>query len=344
MHERALRTVLLIQAIEETDQEGEVLPLADRAQATRAIVGDSPPPVDEQVQAPLSSADEWFLTRRADVLLANLRTRSPGVDHVLAVAGGATWLDRATLTVAFAAGVVLATLDGDRRIDIFTWPLIGLIAWNVFAYAALVSAALHVHTERMRPMRWLGSLYAHGVRARIEALLGHSTRFNAPLAPGLRRFAADWWDIAQPLFIARARRLLHLAATFVALGLIAGFYVRGFVLRYPAGWQSTFLGPESARALLIALYGPSSALSGIAIPSAQELAALRWTSATGGAEAGEWVRLIAWTATLYILVPRLLAALVSTLELWRLSRRLTIPAALSGYMGVLLVRARAETT
>src|SRR2546426_6021069 len=74
MHERALRTVLLIQAIEETDQEGEVLPLADRAQATRAIVGDSPPPVDEQVQAPLSSADEWFLTRRADVLLANLRT------------------------------------------------------------------------------------------------------------------------------------------------------------------------------------------------------------------------------------------------------------------------------
>ena len=349
MHERALRTILLIQAIEETDQNGEVLPMADRVQATRAIEEDSPlgdgsSAVDAQVQAPLSSADEWFLTRRAEALLANLRTRSPGVDHVLAVAGGATWLDRATLAVAFAVGVVLATLDADRRINILGLPLIGLIAWNVFAYVALISATLHVHPERVRPRRWRGSLYARWVRARIEALVGHSTRFNAPLAPGLRRFAADWWDIAQPLFIVRARRLLHFAAACVALGLIAGFCVRGFVLRYPAGWHSTFLGPESAHALLIALYGPASALSGIAIPSAQEIAALRWTSPTGGAGAGEWVRLIAWTAMLYIVVPRLLAALASTLELWRLSRRLTIPAALCGYMGVLLVRAHAETT
>src|SRR5207237_7089744 len=123
------------------------------------------------------------------------------------------------LAVAFAVGVVLATLDGDRRINILGLPLIGLIAWNVFAYVALISATLHVHPERVRPMHWLGSLYARWVRARIEALVGHSTRFNAPLAPGLRRFAADWWDIAQPLFIVRARRLLHFAAACVALGL-----------------------------------------------------------------------------------------------------------------------------
>ncbi len=39
MQERALRKVLLIQAIEETDRVGEALPLAERSDATRAIAG-----------------------------------------------------------------------------------------------------------------------------------------------------------------------------------------------------------------------------------------------------------------------------------------------------------------
>src|SRR6185295_11873739 len=41
MHQRSLRTVLLIQAIEETDRLGEVIPLADRADASRAVVRES---------------------------------------------------------------------------------------------------------------------------------------------------------------------------------------------------------------------------------------------------------------------------------------------------------------
>jgi hypothetical protein len=65
MQERALRKVLLIQAIEETDRSGEVLPLPERMEATRAIIGNSPPAVETQAEAPLSSATEWFLIRRA---------------------------------------------------------------------------------------------------------------------------------------------------------------------------------------------------------------------------------------------------------------------------------------
>src|SRR6266700_1162100 len=41
MHQRSLRTVLLIQAIEETDRAGEVIALADRADASRAVVRES---------------------------------------------------------------------------------------------------------------------------------------------------------------------------------------------------------------------------------------------------------------------------------------------------------------
>src|SRR5882757_139925 len=104
MQERPLRKVLLVQAIEETDRSGEVLPLPERMEATRSVIGNNPPAVETQAEAPLSSATEWFLIRRAEVLLRSLRTRSPGIDHVLTVAGGVTPLDRGLLVLSFAVG------------------------------------------------------------------------------------------------------------------------------------------------------------------------------------------------------------------------------------------------
>jgi len=70
---------------------------------------------------------------------------------------------------------------------------------------------------------------------------------------------------------------MHLAAALVAIGLIVGLYVRGIALRYEAGWESTFLGPGSAYALISALYEPASALSGISHGSPGEISELRWT-------------------------------------------------------------------
>ena len=124
MQERALRKVLLIQAIEETDRRGEALPLAERTEATRAVAGKNMSAVETQPEAQLSSATEWFLLRRADLLLRSLRERSPGIDYVLTVAGGATSLDRGLLVLSFAMGVLLSFLDGGRGINIFALPLV----------------------------------------------------------------------------------------------------------------------------------------------------------------------------------------------------------------------------
>ncbi|MGH8208248.1 MAG: hypothetical protein ACRETD_01045 [Steroidobacteraceae bacterium] len=364
MQERALRKILLIQAIEETDRNGEALPLLERTEATRAVLGNNSPVLE--TQAPLSSATEWFLIRRADILLRSLRERSPGIDHVLAVAGGATSLDRGTLVLAFVAGLVLSLLDGGRGINIFALPLIALIAWNLLVYLLLLgrvgkggadirksgvgvcNAEVGVPSAAAGVPRsaWFGGFYTRWVRRRIDRLLGHSTRFNAPLAPGLRRFAGDWWDIAQPLFVLRARRLLHLAAALLAVGLVAGYFFRGFVLRSAAGWEGGgILGPETAYALLTVLYGPAALLSGIAIPGAAELARLRWSAPSlgGVGEPAGWIPLIAWTAGLYVVLPRLLAALLSTFGLWRLSRRLTLPSGVIGYVRTLFAAAHYGT-
>jgi hypothetical protein len=175
-------------------------------------------------------------------------------------------------------------------------------------------------------------------------LLRHSTRFNVPLTTGLRRFAAEWGAVSQPLMLLRAKRLLHLAAAMMAIGLIVGLYVRGIALRYEAGWESTFLGPAGAYALVSALYGPAAALSGVSYGSVEQLQALRWTASGGGGEAASWIHLIALTAVLYIVVPRLLAALAATLGIWRFSRRPPVPPGLLGYARTLVIGVGSGTT
>jgi hypothetical protein len=437
MQERALRKVLLIQAIEETDRSGEALPLAERAEATRTVIGNNPPSIETQAGAPLSSATEWFLIRRAEILLGALRTRSPGIDHVLDVAGGTTSLGRGMLVLAFVCGAILSLFDGARGgINIFAAPLVALLVWNLLAYvffgmryskrrlestAAGANSSVTVgvagpasgaagsvppgavgsrtagaagsvspsaadprsagatgsaadggagpwaghHAAGSQPdgvavplaaltgptavgmgfvkPTWFGRFYARSVRRRIDKLLGHSTRFNAPLAPGLRRFATDWWDLAQPLFFVRARRLLHLSAVFVALGLVVAYYVRAFILRSAAGWEGGgAIGAQAAHALLTLLYAPASLLLGTYIPAADDIEKLRWSapSLSGVGEPAIWVHLIALTAGLYIILPRLILTVLSGFRLWRLSRNLTLPLGVAGYVRTLVAAAR----
>jgi Protein of unknown function (DUF2868) len=347
MHQRALRTVLLIQVIEETDRTGEVIPLADRADASRTVVRESPKlsgarlrevpssttQAEAQASALLTRESETFLVRRAEYLLDRLRTRSPAVAHILALAGGVTWLGRIVLVLAFAAGISLSALDGSRRINILAFPLIGLILWNVLVYVLLLVTWIR-HRGRTAEGFWSGTMYGRWIAGRIESLMRHSTRFNVPLSTGLRRFAAEWGSLSQPIVMLRAKRLLHLAAALLAIGLIVGLYVRGVVLRYEAGWESTFLGPGGAHALLSQLYGPASALSGIPI---DDLPELRWTATGGGGNAAPWIHLIAITAALYIVIPRLLLAVAASFGLWRFSRRPPVPVSLLGYARTLLM-------
>ena len=335
MHESALRKVLLIQSIEETDRGGAALPLAERAEATRAVLGKSPPLPETQPDASLSTASEWFLVRRADVLLGTLRTRSPGIDRVLKLAGGATPFDRGVLLGAFLLGVALSFLDSSRGIDIFALPLVVLILWNLLIYASL---------WRQGPPRqtWFVRIYARSARRHLESLLAHSSHFNAPLVPGLSRFVGDWWNIAPPLFAVRARRLLHLGALLLAVGLIAGDYLRAEILRADAGWSGgSVLGPGTGHALLALLYWPARLIAGIDAPSTEVIRQLRWASAqSGGGEATFWIHLMAWTAAVYIVIPRLLAVLGSTFTLWRLSRQFMPPPGLASYVRNLLALER----
>jgi len=335
MHAAALRTVLLIRSIDEGDKDGEVLSLADRAESTQVAsshAGDIPSTLSGSTLPP---AAERLLVRRAELLLDKLATRAPVIGTVLDLAAGASWLAPALLAIAFAFGMSTAALDRAGRIDLLSLPLIGLIAWNLAVYVALAIGWAR-RRGRSAPASALSRWYALWIRGRTDALLRHSLRFNVPLTQAMQRFATDWLSIAQPLIVLRAKRVFHLAAAAVALGLVAGLYVRGLVLHYEAGWESTFLQAEQVRSLFGVLYGPAAALSGIPLPEVQHVQAMRWNEAVGGASAAPFIHLIAWTALLYIVLPRLALGIASTASLLRALHRPQLPDGFMPYARAIL--------
>lgn len=348
-----MQTVLLVHAIEQTDLSGDALSLEDRIVASREAAEGRSLPAAGDVPAQINGDSERFLVRRADALLARLRVRSPGVDRVLAAAAAATGLDRTVLVLGFLLGLLLAFADG-RRMDIFAYPLVGLVLWNLIVYIILIVRVFRSPRQADRPVataaaraaaavqrdgffrRWLARVYGNRVHARIDAFITHSIGFNAPLAPGLRRFTADWCEVGRPMFRERAHRLLHLAAILAAAGLMAGYELRGW-MGQAAGWEATVFGPTSAHTALVTLYGAAAAVSHTRIPSSHDLLALAWKGpTTGGGPAGQWLYLIVCTALLYIVLPRLLAVILNTLSIWRRAITLRTPPSFSGYLAAVL--------
>ena len=89
----------------------------------------------------------------------------------------------------------------------------------------------------------------------------------------------------------------------LALGAVAGMYWRGVGFQYQAGWESTFLNEHTVRSIIQVVLGPASMITGIALPSAEELAAMRWPQ-NEGAGAAMWIHLYAATVALFVVIPR----------------------------------------
>ena len=129
--------------------------------------------------------------RRAELLLGKLETRAPVIGTVLDLAGGASWLGPALLTLAFMLGLSTAALEGRGRIDLLSFPLLGLVCWNLVVYAVLFVAGGKRHGRSATPSA-LSLWYARWIRDRADALVRHSSRFNVPLTEAMQRFASEW--------------------------------------------------------------------------------------------------------------------------------------------------------
>jgi hypothetical protein len=329
MNANALRSILLVKNIEEHDPDGAVLPLAEREAATREAL--------RRHAATASTERAWeVLGARAVQLQERLTRRHPVVERALGLESALTSAAWLMLPAAFAVGLVLSLLDSRVRIEILAFPLLGVVAWNLVVYGLLLAArvrAARSHDASASAAPWSWTLWpARWGWQRASRLIKQSAFYHRPLGAGLRKFSSEWWPVAQPTLSQQGQRLFHLGSAALALGLVAGFYLRGMALEYRAGWESTFLDAGQVRSLLGWVYGPASAATGIELP-ADDVAmnALHWRNGQGGGPAAPWIHLMAATAILYVIVPRLLLAVAATVRLHRLSGSVVPPESLLAY-------------
>ncbi len=290
----------------------------DRAWATQAAL---------QREGEQASAAA-FIARRARLAAGRLGSRDHGARRALRALTWRPWIGWALALAAFVAGVATDAIGPARRINVLAPPLLALLAWNLLVYVALLARA----SARLARAGAPGPGPLARQIARAAGALAPGRRIER-LTPLLAGFARDWTVAGAALTAARVARMLHAAAAALAAGALSGMYVRGLALEYRAGWESTFLDAAAVHAILSVVLGPAAAISGIGLPDAAGLAAIR-SSVSPGENAARWIHLYALTVTLFVLAPRALLALGHFLRERRLARR--FPLALDdGYFQAL---------
>ena len=317
MDERAAHDVLLVKAIETTDQDRRFLSDDDRRYASRTARELAQWTAAERRQAP---TPELFLHKRAQQLLARLSERTPAAAGLLRPR---PWLRIAGIVLpvlALLSGMLADRIGDVHRVNLLSAPLLLILLWNLAVYLMLVLRLL------LRPL-----LPRRAVRRRFGALhwpaLPRARRAQALFGTALARFGEEWLSLSAPLSLARGARILHLCAGLLAAGAALSLYLRGVLAAYQVGWESTFLDAAQVHALLSWLFLPAASLLGLSGFTPQQVEALRFGQPAPPGSGAQWVHLYAATLLLLVVLPRLALA---ALAWWRersLSRRFPLDLA-----------------
>jgi hypothetical protein len=259
-----------------------------------------------------------FITARAHAAMQRLAPRDPLVRKALEARGWRLGWVAAAALLGLVMGAVVYDLGTQQRIDLLSVPVWLVVLWNLAVYAVLVVSAARglTGTDRTQQGR-LRRLVAQRLAPKVSGV--------SRKTPALAHYASLWSAASWPMTAARAGVVLHVGAAALALGLIGGMYLRGLVLDYRAGWQSTFLEPPTVQRWLGVAMAPASRVTGLALPDEAGVAALRIKPGQDAqGPASTWIHLFAATLGVFVVVPRLLLGLVSGLRGNWLSRRLPL--------------------
>lgn len=325
MEERGAQAVALARAFEEADPAGALLRPEDRRSATEAARSAG----DLNAQA----------ARRAELLLAELGKQVRGITLVRACSRIGPGIALLCAVVAFAIGLASDALGPRRQVNLLSFPLLLLFAWNIGVYLVLAVAAAASFSRRLRSgdasepasdhgsiaRRWreLAGSAISWLRERMQQrAANHNPRRAGVIAHALASYWREWAPAFAPLAGTRLRIALHLGAACLAIGTVAGMYLRGLTFAYGVTWESTFLGPEAVAAILRFALAPASLVTGQPLPTAADIAALRETGHGHGAAL--WIHLWAVTAALVVVLPRLALAAIDLARQSHLARRVPI--------------------
>lgn len=317
----AARDVLIVRA-HEIDGATPLWTSEDRQWATRLARSSAAWPAPAQT----------YLAERARHALERLVPRVPALRKLRSASRwrwGWCW---AAIAMGAASGLLLDRIGESQQINLLAPPVWVLLAWN--AALALVAAAAMLRRLMARD----ATAATRPWRALLQRWLAGATRPESDDAanPALRRFQLDWAAASSAAMAARAALLLHLAAVALALGLLGGLYLRGLVLDYRAGWQSTFAEAAEVQRVLDLALAPASRVSGIAVPDVAALRLLPGQPAVG--PAAPWLHLYAMTLVLFVMLPR---GALAGWAAWRARRegsRIALPLHEPYYQQLLLGR------
>lgn len=315
--------VLLVRAIEETLPASGIDPAADAAASEEDAHGEA----------------DWVLrraTHRLDHLLAGYRPllRLAAAPHAPGIA----------LAVPFAIGALANSFGPAAQIHVLYNPIAVLVAWNLALYAVLAIAPFAWRARTVRSKAPVvaakpAAAPAHEVRdggARGYLLrrmipsfflrLHRDARETAATASQsgavARRFWSLWMESAGALPAAGLRRWLHASAAALAIGAVAGMFVRGVFFEYAMVWRSTFINdPETIATLLRLVLGPAQIVMKRSLPDVETATQMK---EPGGVPAADWIAAWAVTAALFVVVPRIVLALVATLRQRLRARRIPL--------------------
>jgi hypothetical protein len=333
MDEPTARQVLLIQAFETAGTDHPLWTAEDRRWATRVALEGA---------EPAGRADR-FIATRADAAVRRLAPRAAPVSAWLS---HRLWHRRwavAALLLGLVLGFVADTVGAGHRINLLGTGVWGLVAWNLLVYLLLVLPIPDGWLRRSLSRRMLD----------LRGLLRGARR-----EPVFDRVAQMWTAASAPLSLARAGVLMHLGAAGLALGLIAGLYLRGLGLDYRAGWASTFLDAATVHQILGTLYWPAQqalhalqwspfVVSPITLPDLAGFEALQLVGgeppvASPANSAAPWIHLQALTLALFVVGPRLLLAALGGLRALWWSQRFPLKLQGDPYFDDLLRQQRRE--
>lgn len=217
------------------------------------------------------------------------------------------WLPWLLPAIGLCAGLATNAFAQSGRINLISFPVLGLVIWNLAVYLLLLFKA----AQSRQPVN---SFFLEWLMNRIrQPNENESQTDSSPIPwPQIReKFLSLWLPQSRVVVIEHIKTNLHLAAAAAAMGVVAGMYVRGLAFEYRAGWSSTFLNGQSLESFLHFTLGPAAWFAGIELPDSVHLDSLSWSGGSKGENAASWIHLYAVTCLLFIGLPRLLLALGS---------------------------------
>ena len=319
-----LAKVLLVQACEEQDPDRKFILQYEREPPRREH-----DPENRAAAADSTRAGEAWVIERAAQISGRLTQKHPALTSAFAVLRIRTPL-MLLILCAVVGGFLADPIGPSGHINLLNFPLLTLLLWNAVVYVSLL---YHMIRSRSSPDRshpglpglveWLLSL---GLKRRLSSLRSEHTQSPEEaqwIAASLASYTGRLLHNVRDLLITHARSLLHVAAASLAIGVIAGLYLRGFSFLYKAGWDSTFLEAEGVYAFLSALFAPASWLVGTPVPGVEAIADLRGTAR---ANAAIWIHFWAVTTGLFIILPRTLLATEAWMRRTRLAEAMHLPS------------------